>query len=329
MTHIKPPTIPHLPAQAIPQTKMANPLVTSAEAMSSRGPLLIGVLLNSFFFGLLTVQIYIYFSSFPEDRIRTKFLVSGVYLVEIAQTILTFCDVYFVFVTEFGDVAVLERVRTVWIYSFVLAPIVAFAVQVFYAHRIRMLYHSWKLGLVVVILSVTQLVTGQLCAAFIKLQTGLDKEQIFGRISVYTTLACDVTIAMCMALWLLRARRDNRTKRARNIILRLLQLTAENGVILATENIIAITFISYLNLSPLTSSTATKWYSMTLLASLNNRTNTQQMESSLIAPTGIQFRVTTGTQMDVTLLEPPPAMRIRSSVSRHSVQPTRTSLAPE
>ncbi|KAF8873391.1 hypothetical protein BD779DRAFT_298486 [Infundibulicybe gibba] len=168
---------------------------------SPSGPLLIGFLLNSCFFGVLTVQIYIYFSSFPKDRIRTKFLVGGVYLAEITQTILTVYDAYVVFVTGCGDVAVPTRVRTIWIYSFVLAPIVAFAVQVFYAHRISTLYQSRKLGLVVVILSVTQLVTGQICAAFVKLtielKTGLDEELlVFARVYISAEPSVAIPIDM-------------------------------------------------------------------------------------------------------------------------------------
>ncbi|KAF8891411.1 hypothetical protein BD779DRAFT_1671015 [Infundibulicybe gibba] len=303
----------------------------SVEAMT--GPLLIGFLLNSCLFGVLTVQIYVYFSSFPKDRIHTKFLVGGVYLVEIAQTILTVCDAYVVFATGFGNVAVLAPVRTVWIYSLVLGPIVAFVVQAFYAHRISVLYQSWKLGSVIVLMSVIQLVTGQVCAALLKLadelKAGPDKGLVFARISIGSTFACDATIVICMTLWLLRARRDNKSSRwAHNITLSLLRVTVENGIILATVNIVAIVFsLSYLYLSPLSSSTATKWYSMTLLVSLNNRPKTQpQMEANFTIPTGIQFQMTTGTQVNVTLLEPPPTTR--SIASRYSAQPACINVSP-
>ncbi|KAF8884810.1 hypothetical protein BD779DRAFT_1442882, partial [Infundibulicybe gibba] len=78
---------------------------------------LVGYLLNACLFGILTVQTYTYCSSFPEDKIHIKSLVCGVYLIEIAQTVLTVHDAYVVFASGFGDLTVFASARTVWLYS--------------------------------------------------------------------------------------------------------------------------------------------------------------------------------------------------------------------
>ncbi|KAF8884802.1 hypothetical protein BD779DRAFT_756568 [Infundibulicybe gibba] len=296
---------------------MANSMESALLAMT--GPLLIGFLLNSCLFGALTVQIYFYYSSFPKDRILIKSLVGGVYLVEIAQTGLTIYDAYVVFSTGFGNVAILIPIRTVWIYALVLSPIV------FYAHRISVLYNSWKLGLVIIILSVTQLVVGEVSAVLMKvseeLHTGTGRGLVVARINTVVALACDVVIAICLILWLLRARRGSEgSKKTHKITWNLLRVTVENGIVLATVNIVAMIFSFYLDLSPLSSSTATKWYSITLLVSLNNRTSIQP--GAGVNPPyllGSSFRRPLGPK--IYAAGAPPATFIRSFASRYSTLP--------
>ncbi|KAF8884814.1 hypothetical protein BD779DRAFT_1673950 [Infundibulicybe gibba] len=304
------------------------------------GPLLIGYLLNACLFGVLTVQTYIYYSSFLEDRIHIKSLVCGVYLVEIAQTILTVCDAYVVFASGFGDLAVLTPIRTVWIYSLGLGCIVIFIVQVFYAHRISVLYNSWKFGLFIIIacptlftLSVTQLVAGEFGAAILKQQGNEDGLRnasgipwMATMIFFSATFVCDISITICMTFWLLRARWGNKGyTRTNTITLSLLRVAVENGTVLAIVAIVSIIGLGFPNtgIDPALAITVPKWYSMTLLVSLNNRTNIQrQTEVNFTTPaTGIRFQAATGTEANATQFEGPSETPINLPPSQYPAPP--------
>ncbi|KAF8884812.1 hypothetical protein BD779DRAFT_756949 [Infundibulicybe gibba] len=287
---------------------MANLVSTVA------GPSLIGYLLNACLFGILTVQTYIYCSSFPEDKIHIKSLVCGVYLIEIAQTVLTVHDAYVVFASGFGDLAVFTSIRTVWLYSFGLGCIVIFFVQAFYAHRISVLYKSWKFGLFIIILSVTQLVAGEFCAALVRQQgnkggLGITSGMPWVAAIIFSGAAfvCDTFITICVTFWLLRARWSSNLKgstRTNTITTSLLRVAVENGTILAIAAIVTIIGLEFPNagIEPVLSITVPKWYSMTLLVSLNNRTNIQLQTgvNSTVQTLGIQFWAITGTEANTT-----------------------------
>ncbi|KAH8999600.1 hypothetical protein EDB86DRAFT_2802442 [Lactarius hatsudake] len=66
-------------------------------------PQLLGALWNWTLYGVLVVQIYVYSYNFPGDRTLLKLLVYSVFLVETLQTALTGADLYYWFVSGFGN----------------------------------------------------------------------------------------------------------------------------------------------------------------------------------------------------------------------------------
>ncbi|KAF8882428.1 hypothetical protein BD779DRAFT_929518 [Infundibulicybe gibba] len=270
---------------------------------------LIGFLLNAGFFGVLSIQIHHYFISFPNDKTYLKLLVGGVYLLEIAQTIIAVCDAYTVFATRFGDTANLAAIRTGWIYSPLLGGIMIFTVQMFYAHRINALYNSRKLGLVIVGLSVCQFVMIQISAVFVKMgglyevEVAVRKTYIVVMTCMVIAFVCDTTIAICMTLWLLRVYWENGSNaRTHNIITTLLRTTVGNGIIIAVGAITEIALEASTPgrlLYPMIAVTLPKWYSMTLLGSLNNRSDIQCKTHSMIGETvGMEFQAATRTNIN-------------------------------
>ncbi|KAK0194536.1 hypothetical protein F5146DRAFT_908957, partial [Armillaria mellea] len=69
----------------------------------------IGCLLNCVLFGALSVQLYLYYQGFPNDRRFTKCLVYGIYVVEVTQTTLVVHDSFAMFAYGFGDILLLTR----------------------------------------------------------------------------------------------------------------------------------------------------------------------------------------------------------------------------
>ncbi|KAJ7113797.1 hypothetical protein C8R44DRAFT_984473 [Mycena epipterygia] len=136
------------------------------------GPLFIAGPLHWGLFGILSIQLYLYYQAFPNDRSRTKCLVYTVYAIESVQTILLTYDAFMVFGNGFGDLATLTKVyfdwmtvpvmsglgslsKAHWIVINLVPNIVAFIGQSFYAYRIHVLSKSWFIPWLIVAISLT------------------------------------------------------------------------------------------------------------------------------------------------------------------------------
>ncbi|KAF8882431.1 hypothetical protein BD779DRAFT_1750985 [Infundibulicybe gibba] len=277
----------------------------------SGGALLIWFFLtDASFFGVLSAQIYRYFTSFPNDRIYLKLLVGGVYLLEIAQTAITVHEAYAIFAKGLGDFVTFMSTKTAWIYSPFFAGI-GFIVQVFYAYRINTLYNSRKIGLVIAGLSVGQFVASQISTAFLRadglLSTWDPSSRVYIISMVHTAIGfiCNMIIATSMTLWLLRVYRGNNGHaKIHSIIMILLRATIGNGILSATMSVAAIILhaippkkFPFMTIS----ASSSKWYSVTLLGSLNNRSSIQYRTDSTTGVTGIEFRA--ATCIDINTLQ--------------------------
>jgi len=79
------------------------------------GPVIIGYLLHWGLFGTLTIQFYLYYRAFPNDRAAIKWLVYIVYVLEVIQTILMTHDAFTNFGTGFGNISTLRGVHFDWL----------------------------------------------------------------------------------------------------------------------------------------------------------------------------------------------------------------------
>ncbi|KAJ6503137.1 hypothetical protein DFH09DRAFT_1201808, partial [Mycena vulgaris] len=76
---------------------------------------LIGTLLNWGLFGTLSVQVYLYYQAFPNDRLATKCLVYIVFTIDVVQTILITHDAFATFEYGFGDFSAVTKLRLDWV----------------------------------------------------------------------------------------------------------------------------------------------------------------------------------------------------------------------
>jgi len=114
------------------------------------GPLLVANLLHWGLFGVLSVQVYIYYLAFPKDPVKRKILVYGIYAVELVQTILFTNEAFKQFAAGFGSFAALNHIGSAWFAVPILSSTVEFMVQLFYASRIKILADSNLIPIVVV-----------------------------------------------------------------------------------------------------------------------------------------------------------------------------------
>ncbi|KAJ7202984.1 hypothetical protein B0H12DRAFT_489181 [Mycena haematopus] len=69
--------------------------------------MLIGVLFATFFQGVLTLQAYIYYESFPKDTVGLKLLVASVWVLDVAHLVLICQSCYHYLISSWGNSAAL------------------------------------------------------------------------------------------------------------------------------------------------------------------------------------------------------------------------------
>ncbi|KDR86151.1 hypothetical protein GALMADRAFT_1326045 [Galerina marginata CBS 339.88] len=119
---------------------------------------IVGYLLNWGLFGVLTVQVFIYYVAFPWDRKQNKMLVYGTFLLETLQTILIAHDAFQTFVRGFGDPASLDDVGLAWFSVPLMTGMIALIAQAFYAYRVSVLAQSKYIPILILLVRKTRMV---------------------------------------------------------------------------------------------------------------------------------------------------------------------------
>jgi hypothetical protein len=253
---------------------MSTPIPPNIQV--SAGPLLLGYVFNWGLFGALSVQVYIYYMSFPKDRTSIKTLVFGLYLLETVQTILVTHDLFHAYAIGFGNLSQLESAQLEWLSVPILSGIVSCTVQMFFAYRIFLLSGSKVVGGIIAAIALTQgasAITQGVQAAiindFAKLQT-----EAFVSCTLWLagSAVCDVIIAVCMSYYL--SRKDSAFKATHVLINRLVRLTIETGSLtaaVATVDIILFLSFPHNNYHTAPALTLAKLYTNTLVLILNSR----------------------------------------------------------
>ncbi|KAK0212248.1 hypothetical protein DFS33DRAFT_1482182 [Desarmillaria ectypa] len=200
------------------------------------GPVIVACLLHWGLFGTLSVQLYLYYLAFPNDRQFTKCLVYAIYIVEVVQTILVAHDTFATFGYGFGDMDALIGMHFDWLTVPIMSGVAACVGQVFYAYRIFILSKSRIVPIFVTCVSLTSsvaaIITGVYCfqaGSIIKLNNW--KTSIAIGIWCGTSALCDIVIASCMTYYLMRS--DTGFRRTHLLVIKLIRLTIETGSVTA------------------------------------------------------------------------------------------------
>ncbi|TCD63023.1 hypothetical protein EIP91_006086 [Steccherinum ochraceum] len=244
------------------------------------GPVLLAHLLNYWLFGILTVQVYLYYIAFPKDRITLKIFTFVAFVVELAQIVIASYDAYRMLANGWGNQAALDDVGLYWVGLPLMTAISGLVWQMFYTWRIHILSESLVLGLPIVLLSVSQLILGMY--ASLKVHAIHFIPQL--RPSIVTTLteawlalaiACNCLITCLMFYHLLKAKNVSQSKRTTAFLSRMIMYTVETGA--ATMALYLLVLILFkqskteLYVIPLMMTS--KVYSNSLLMMLNARIN--------------------------------------------------------
>ncbi|KAJ7470201.1 hypothetical protein B0H11DRAFT_2041798 [Mycena galericulata] len=247
------------------------------QAMSAPNPLaqILAYLGDWGLFDALTVQLYLYYQAFPNDRPFIKSLVYIVYSLQLVQTIMTAVDAFASFGSGFDNDVALTALNFSWFSS----PYLSLMVQSFYAFC---LYNFSKSRIIPVLIvtaslavSVAGFITGQLYreAGYVPV-TAISTRRILISVGVWLigSAMIDVIIALSMTYYLII--RDTGFRKTHALISKVIRLTIETGSL--TASVALVTVILYFvfpdngYFSP-TMMFMPALYANTLLAVLNSR----------------------------------------------------------
>ncbi|KAJ7432136.1 hypothetical protein B0H11DRAFT_2297835 [Mycena galericulata] len=278
------------PAQKFPDFRLPPGAMTSAssnippgfEAVQVSGPLIIGYLGEWALFGIVTVQLYLYYQAFPNDRWFTKCLVYTVYALQLTETVVAGVDAFNIFGYGFGNLNTLTKVNVVGFISPIITAIVSLIVQSFYAYRLYKFSESRILPLIIVAASLSV----SICA-FVTERFGLEagslttldtaRIAITGGIWLGGSALIDVTIAVSMIYYaslFSLAKKDTGFRQTHALVSKLIRLTIETGSSTALVAILVIVVFfaapgKGYYVTPITYMSGL--YSNTMLAVLNSR----------------------------------------------------------
>ncbi|KAJ7463285.1 hypothetical protein FB451DRAFT_1494252 [Mycena latifolia] len=201
------------------------------------GPLLLFNFFHWALYGTLSVELYLYYKAFPKDRLALKCLVYGVYLVELAETIMITHDAFQMYGYGFADLEALTRMGIYWFDVPILGGLVSFIGQSFYAYRVKVLSNSRVIPVVILVISVISTVgailTGAFCLDVGNLALLQDSRKVSVAAGVWNgaSALCDVIIAVYMTYYL--SRKVAGFRQTRTLISNIIRLSIETGSITA------------------------------------------------------------------------------------------------
>ncbi|KAJ7491076.1 hypothetical protein FB451DRAFT_1221944 [Mycena latifolia] len=200
-------------------------------------PLFLGTMLNWTLFGTLLVQVYIYFTAFPNDLKLTKHLVIFILFLEVLESLSNARDMIHIFGAGWGNAQALDDVGWAWFSVPVMGAIIACVGQLFFARRIHILGRGPYIPSLIAIVAVVQLVAGIWTGVVICIAKKFSLLQIHNEIATATWLAatalCDLIIVFSTVFYLIRSTQPEFRKTTNVAITRIIMITVETGLLCA------------------------------------------------------------------------------------------------
>ncbi|TFK50241.1 hypothetical protein OE88DRAFT_1661898 [Heliocybe sulcata] len=242
------------------------------------GPTLIGVLFNTFLFGCVCTQIYMYLITFKTDSVRIRMLVWWLLGMDTLNTGFECAVAYGYTITDFGDFVAASNGNWRAGTGPILVGVIAATVQGFFAWRVYRLTHMKWFFMLISTLIIIQFVgaagtgiAGSIITPFVEWNRWQVKVPIVVWLVLAAVIDCMITFTLTFYL------RRNRTGfvATDHIITRLIRVTVQTGMLTALWAVLDL--ILYLAVpSPvhlIFNLALPKLYSNSLLSTLNSRVN--------------------------------------------------------
>ncbi|KAH8797778.1 hypothetical protein DL96DRAFT_896902 [Flagelloscypha sp. PMI_526] len=244
---------------------------SSPPLVMTAGPLLLGFFFNLFLYGVLVVQVYLYYIGFPKDRWWFKALVYGVFILEVTQVIQCH-DKFDLYAKEFGVIVSLEKLRFSWFSIAILSSLTGGIVQAFQAWRIYTFSKTWfiSIGIWILTLLATAGIAQGIVSVHLTVPQIVTNTKTTGIIWFTTTAINDVGIAGILTYYLNRLKSGD--KKTQKLLSKIIRLTVETGSITALGAIIIM--ITVFTIPPwfyMISDCIGKLYANNLMVMFNSR----------------------------------------------------------
>ncbi|KAK0460279.1 uncharacterized protein EV420DRAFT_1536030, partial [Desarmillaria tabescens] len=246
-------------------------------AAATLGPLLLGLMFNLLLLGMIFVQYYMYF-------IKYQRYVYVLLLVNVAGTVMYMIDMYIALILNFGNAK--SYTHSTW--HSALTAIMAGAVQLFFAWRVKVLTSTWVsaplrifFGLIITLL----LAGGIATAAEANAQeavTDFQKFKVTVIIWLVSSCVCDFLITGALVWYLYRGHKTG-FEQSDELMDRIIRLTVQTGLITslcAMMDLIKFLAIASPSVHIIFTGMLGKLYTNALMSSLNARSGWSYSVSS-------------------------------------------------
>ncbi|THU76925.1 hypothetical protein K435DRAFT_974212 [Dendrothele bispora CBS 962.96] len=246
--------------------------------------------------GIIIMQVYVYYMSFPKDKLWIKIAVYTLFALDMVQTVAVTDSSWSFLITGWGRPEHLHI--TEWGFAFIpfFCGVCSAGVQLFFAWRIRELASRMSakkvflpIVVMIVCISFTQSIASVVASArWSTINDIFQFHAIFAAVSVWLvgSAVADVIIAISMIYLLNSARSKTRQspltsniRRTDHLLSRLIRNSIETGAITAGAAILDVIFFLTMNETSVHfafSVSLSKLYTNTLYASLNARVSFQR-----------------------------------------------------
>lgn len=253
-----------------------------AEYGNTLGALLLGALLAVFLSGIVSMQVFVYYRLYPNDRFRIKSTVTVVWFLDLIHTVMICIANWLYLILHFGNGVAAQRILWPISVTIALTAVVTFLVHIFFAHRVyslskRSLFIAGPIGF----LALLRVVSAMSCTAQM-VRDGTWQKFGQGSAWLFTTgltisAVLDFIIALALIVHLQRSKTGWHSMD--QIIDSIVLYTVENGLI--TSIFAVLSLICWVtmknNLVFLALHFAiSKLYANSFLATLNARKTLQQ-----------------------------------------------------
>ncbi|KAJ7186112.1 hypothetical protein C8R46DRAFT_1343181 [Mycena filopes] len=241
------------------------------------GPVILGIIINTFIFGIVCMQAITYFTSarFVTDRRLIKGLVTWALLLDTFHSCAIILVVWEYCITHFGDVEFLRT--TPWPYptSPIFSSSAFVPIQIFLAWRVKHLSKSWWIFGFLTTLSVTSGIVAWIASIrAVRLSNTDNFPSLIPIVDTWLALSvlCDLSLTIGLFVYLRRSRTG--FARTDNIITTLTLKSVETAAfstLTSLMDLITFTVIQNTNFHFIFALLAGRMYTNTLLTTLNSR----------------------------------------------------------
>ncbi|KAJ7166199.1 hypothetical protein C8R46DRAFT_1276058 [Mycena filopes] len=289
---------------------------------SGLGALELGIVCGVFLFGMLVVQVYVYYIC-NSDRPLVRLLVAAVFILEAAHTIATAQAIYYWTIT-LGDVPNKPGTVPGLGLGMIFEMLLTFLVQTYYIRRVHLFSTNTPLAAVLFTLSLLRLGGGITLAvgSFLNLSHEPDYFALQDRLAwlVTTTFSVgagvDVCVAASLCVYVWRWKREPVMKTTSQLVNRIVFCSIQTGLITSVVSVTVVVCFQLMKDNYIWMGVFAilgKLYSNSLLASLNIRSLRRKMDPRTFAlfsddsqidglvPDDVEFARGSSVETDATL----------------------------